>query len=127
MKTEAWLFGGVAAFFAVTGGIYAAYASDPAGIAALVLACIMAAVISFFCYQHHRRHDRRAQDRPGAEVADAAGPLEFLPAGSHWPIVTAAGFTLSALGVVVGLWLFLIAFGLLAVGVLGLVFQYARA
>ncbi|MFI7500808.1 cytochrome c oxidase subunit 4 [Streptomyces sp. NPDC049687] len=126
MRTEALLFGGVAVFFGGTAVLYGVWAhADPAGTAALIVACLMAAVISFFCAMNYRRRGRRPQDRPEAEVADGAGPLEFFPPQSRWPIVTAAGFAIAATGVVYGLWLFLIGVGVLGAGVSGMVFQYA--
>ncbi|MEV1081458.1 cytochrome c oxidase subunit 4 [Streptomyces sp. NPDC050211] len=126
MKVEAFLFGGVAAFFAGTAVLYGWWSGDPAGTAALVVAFLMGALVSFFCAVQYRRKGRRPQDRTDAEVADAAGPLEFFPPKSPWPIVTALGFAIAATGVVFGLWLFLIGFGVLAHGVVGMVFQYAR-
>jgi hypothetical protein len=125
MKVEALLFGGVAVFFAVAAALYGAWSGEPAGTAVLIVAFGMAAVVSFFCAVQYRRRGSRPQDRKEAEVADAAGPVEFFPPHSPWPVVTALGFTVAALGVVYGLWLFLIGVGVLARGVLGLVFQYA--
>ncbi|MFF3906738.1 cytochrome c oxidase subunit 4 [Streptomyces sp. NPDC001848] len=125
MKTEAVLFGGVAVFFAGSAVLYGAWSRDPAGTACLVIAFGMAALVAFFCAVQYRRKGRRPQDRKDAEVMDAAGPLEFFPARSPWPVVTALGFALAATGVVFGLWLCLIGLGVLARGVLGMVFQYA--
>ncbi|MER7834696.1 cytochrome c oxidase subunit 4 [Streptomyces sp. NPDC096040] len=127
MKVEALLFGGVAVFFGAAAVLYGVWSrADPAGTAALIVACGMAALVSFFCATNYVRRGRRPQDRSDTEVADAAGPLEFFPPHSPWPIVTALGFALSATGVVFGLWLLLIGFGVLARGVAGLVFQYAN-
>lgn len=126
MKVESLLFGGVAVFFGGTAALYGAWSGDPAGTAALIVAFGMAALVSFFCAVQYARRGRRPQDRTEAEVTDAAGPLEFFPPHSHWPIVTALGFSVAATGVVYGLWLFLIGLGVLARGVLGLVFQYAN-
>jgi hypothetical protein len=125
MKAEAILFAGVAAFFAVTGAVYGWLSADPAGTCALGIAFLMAALVAFFLGVQYRRRGRRPQDRPDAEVADAAGPVEFFPPHSPWPITVAAGFTLACLGVVYGLWLFLIGLGLVSHGVLGMVLQYA--
>ncbi|MDT3397120.1 cytochrome c oxidase subunit 4 [Streptomyces sp. B1866] len=125
MRTEARLFTGVAAFFGAAAGCYGPLSGDPAGTAALVVAFLMAALVAFFLHVQYRKRGRRPQDRPGADVADGAGPLEFMPPSSPWPVVTAAGFALAGGGVVYGLWLFLIGAGVLAAGVLGLVFQYA--
>ncbi|MEU9396715.1 cytochrome c oxidase subunit 4 [Streptomyces sp. NPDC048324] len=127
MKVEAVLFGGVAVFFGGSAALYGWWSGgDPAGTAALVIAFLMAALVSFFCAVQYRRRGRRPQDRPEAEVADAAGPVEFFPAASPWPLVTALGFAITCTGVVYGLWLFLIGFGVLARGVVGMVFQYAN-
>ena len=126
MLTEALLFCGVALFFGGTAVLYGVWAhADPAGTAALVVATLMAALVAFFCAMNYRRRGRRPQDRGDAEVADGAGPLEFFPPSSRWPIVTAAGFAVAATGVVYGLWLFLIGAGVLGAGVFGMVFQYA--
>ncbi|MCN9240305.1 cytochrome c oxidase subunit 4 [Streptomyces sp. RY43-2] len=125
MKTESWLFGVVALFFGGSAALYGVWSRDPAGMAVLIVAFGMAGVISFFCAVQYRRRGRRPQDRPEAEVADAAGPLEFFPAHSPWPFVTALGFAVAAAGVVYGLWLFLIGVAVLARGVFGLAFQYA--
>ncbi|MEV0182232.1 cytochrome c oxidase subunit 4 [Streptomyces sp. NPDC050625] len=126
MKVEALLFGGVALFFAGVAALYGAWSHESAGTAALIVAGGMAAVIAFFCAVQYLRKGRRPQDRTDAEVADGAGPLEFFPAESVWPLVTAFGFALAATGVVFGLWLFLIGFVVLARGVLGMVFQYVN-
>ncbi|MEU9955171.1 cytochrome c oxidase subunit 4 [Streptomyces sp. NPDC050982] len=126
MKVEAFLFGGVAAFFAAAAALYGWWSRDPAGTAALVVAFLMGALVSFFCAMQYRRKGRRPQDRTDAEVADSSGPLEFFPPQSPWPLITALGFAIASTGVVYGLWLFLIGFGVLARGVLGMVFQYAR-
>jgi hypothetical protein len=117
-------FGGVAVFFAASAVLYGWWAREPAGSAVLVVAFLMAALISFFTAVQYRRKGRRPQDRTDAEVADGAGPLEFFPPDSRWPVVTAFGFALTATGVVYGLWLFLIGFAVLARGVTGFVFQY---
>ncbi|MFG3659118.1 cytochrome c oxidase subunit 4 [Streptomyces sp. NPDC047706] len=126
MKTESLLFGVVTLFFAGIAGLYGAWSEEPAGTALLVIAFLMGGVVSFFNAVQYRRKGRRPQDRLEAEVADAAGPLEFFPDESPWPIVTALGLAVAATGVVYGLWLFLIGLAVLSRGVLGLVFQYAR-
>ncbi|KUM73254.1 cytochrome c oxidase subunit 4 [Streptomyces sp. ISL-22] len=125
MKTEARLFIGVAGFFLVTAVGYGWRSKEPAGTAVLVIAFLMAALVAFFLHTQYRRRGLRAQDRPDAEVVDTAGPLDFFPPHSPWPITTALGSVLAALGVVYGLWLFLLGIGVLGQGVLGMVFQYA--
>ncbi|GAA1947566.1 cytochrome c oxidase subunit 4 [Kitasatospora viridis] len=126
MKAEAWLFTGVAGFFAVTAGIYGWFAREPVGKAALVVAFLMASLVASFCWAQHVKLGRRPADDGSAEIAAGAGPLAFFAPASAYPLLTAAGAAVLALGVVYGTWLALIGFGVLAPGVAGFVFQYAR-
>ncbi|MFH8977019.1 cytochrome c oxidase subunit 4 [Streptomyces sp. NPDC017890] len=125
MRTEARLFTGVAAFFAVTAAGYGWFSHEPAGTAALTVAFLMASLVAFFLRVQYRKRGPRAQDRGDAEVLDTAGPLGFFPPHSPWPITAALGAVVLGLGIVYGLWLALIGFGVLALAVFGLVFQYA--
>ncbi|MEG3630112.1 aa3-type cytochrome oxidase subunit IV [Streptomyces poriticola] len=125
MRTEARLFTGVAVFFAATAACYGWFAQEPTGTAVLIIAFLMAALVAFFLYTQYRRRGIRAQDRRDAEIADGAGALDFFPPRSPWPITVAVGSVVVALGVVHGLWLALLGLGVLALGVFGLVFQYA--
>jgi hypothetical protein len=86
----------------------------------------MASLICFFFTQNYRRRGARPEDHRDGEIADRAGPLDFFPARSPYPLVTAAGAVLCALGVVFGLWLFLLGLGTLASGAGGMVFQYVH-
>jgi hypothetical protein len=127
MKTEAYLFGGVAAFFLVTAVAYGWWSGrEPAGTAALAVAFAMSALICFFFTQTYQRRGARPEDDREGEIAERAGPLDFFPARSAYPPVTAVGAALSALGIVFGLWLFLLGLGTLAAGVGGMVFQYVH-
>ncbi|HCA87366.1 MAG TPA: hypothetical protein DEQ61_18965 [Streptomyces sp.] len=124
MKTEAALFTGVAAFFAVVTAVYAWFASEPAGTAVLVVSFVMSSLVAVFLWTQYARHGVRAQDRRHVAVHETAGPLAFFPPRSYYPVLAAAGTALLALGVVYGLWLFLIGVGVLAPGVAGFVFQH---
>lgn len=124
MKGEALLFAGVAVFFAVTASVYAWLSLEPAGTAALTVSCLMSALVAFFCWIQYARRGPRAQDRKDAAVAETTGHLDFFPPRSYAPVLTAVAVAVLATGVVYGLWLFLIGFGLLAPGVAGFAFQY---
>ncbi|AVZ70982.1 hypothetical protein SLUN_00590 [Streptomyces lunaelactis] len=126
MKTEAILFAGVAGFFLVTDVLYAVWSKDPAGTAALTVSFLMALLVTFFFATNYRRKGLRPEDRGDGEIHERSGPVDFFPPHSAWPVLTAAGSALAALGVVFGLWLFLIGLGVLLAGVFGLVLQYAR-
>lgn len=126
MKTEGILFAGVAGFFLVTDVLYAVWSKDPAGTAALTVSFLMALLVTFFFATNYRRKGLRPEDRGDGKIHERSGPVDFFPPHSAWPVLTAAGSALAALGVVFGLWLFLIGLGVLLMGVFGLVFQYAR-
>ncbi|MEU2367595.1 cytochrome c oxidase subunit 4 [Streptomyces pseudogriseolus] len=116
---------GVSLFFAVSATTYGPSSAEPAGTAALVVSCLMSALVAFFLWYRHRKDGLLPKDRKGASVHEAAGPVAFFPPRSAFPVLAAAGTALLGLGAVYGLWLFLIGAGVLVPGVLGFVFQYA--
>ncbi|KUJ65075.1 hypothetical protein ACZ90_51700 [Streptomyces albus subsp. albus] len=125
MKQEAWLFGGVALFFLVADIGYALTSGpEPAGVAVLTVAFLMSALMSFFYLVNYRKRGIRPEDRKDADIVERSGVLDFFPPSSAYPVATALGAALTALGVVFGLWLFLIGLVPLLGGVLGLAFQY---
>ncbi|MEU5085298.1 cytochrome c oxidase subunit 4 [Streptomyces sp. NPDC021356] len=124
MKSEAYLFAGVAVFFLLTDAAYIWFAREPAGIAALTVSCFMSSVIAFFCLINHRRKGARPEDRATGEIRERSGRVDFFPPHSGHPVVTAAGVTLCAVGVVYGFWLFMIGFGVLAAGLIGMVLAF---
>lgn len=127
MKTEAYLFGGVAAFFLTTMlGYGLTSGPEPAGTAALAVAFVMSSLICFFFTQNYRRRGSRPEDDREGDVVERSGPVDFFPARSPYPVLTAVGAALGALGIVFGVWLFLLALGVLTAGVFGMVFQYVH-
>jgi Cytochrome c oxidase subunit IV len=126
VKVEMYLFIGVAAFFAVLAALYSWLSADPAGSPVLVIAFLMASLIAFFFATQYRRRGTRPEDTRVGDVAERVGPVDFFPPRSAWPLLAAAGFTAAALGVIFGLWLFLIGLGVLAWGVGGFIFQYVQ-
>ncbi len=125
MKAEAVLFAGVAGFFLLTDAGYEWWSGrEPAGTAALAVSFLMASVMSFFFTMNYRRRGPRPEDRKDARIAERAGRLDFFPPHSAYPALTALGIAVLALGVVFGLWLFLVAVGVLGAGVMGMVFQF---
>ncbi|MEU0213979.1 cytochrome c oxidase subunit 4 [Streptomyces sp. NPDC006265] len=126
MKSEAYLFAGVALFFLLTDAAYIWFAREPAGIAALTVSFGMSSVISFFCLVNYRRKGVRPEDRADAEIQERSGTIDFFPPQSGYPVLTALGAAVTAVGIVYGVWLILIGFGLLWPGVFGMVFQYGN-
>ena len=127
MKTEAYLFGGVAGFFLATGVGYGWWSGrEPAGTAALTVAFVMSSLICFFFAHNRYRRGARPEDTRDGEIADRAGPVDFFPPHSPYPALTGLGAAVSAVGLVFGLWLFILGFGVLFAGVGGLAFQYVH-
>ncbi|MFE3637510.1 cytochrome c oxidase subunit 4 [Streptomyces sp. NPDC059168] len=124
MKSEGYLFAAVALFFLLTDAAYIWFAREPAGIAALSVAFGMSSVISVFCLVNHRRKGLRPEDRPDGEIRERSGTIDFFPPHSAYPVITALGAAVIAVGLVYGVWIVLVGFGLLWPGVFGMVFQF---
>lgn len=124
MTAESVLFAGVSAFFAVCATVYGWWAAETVGTVVLVIAFLMAGLVSLALVRRHHRTGTLPQGRKEAEVHESVGPVAFFPPRSAFPVLAAVGTALLGLGMVYGLWLFLIGVGLLAPGVYGFVFQY---
>lgn len=126
MTTESWLFGGVSGFFLGTGLWYGLWSHEPAGSAVLGVAFLMSALIAAFFVRTGKERGLRPEDRGDGEIAERAGPVDFFPARSPYPPVVGAGAAVTALGIVYGVWVFLLGLGVLLAGVVGMVFQYVH-
>ncbi|MEU5976559.1 cytochrome c oxidase subunit 4 [Streptomyces sp. NPDC047315] len=123
MRGEAWLFTATAGFFLGVAVVYGVFAHEPAGLSALLVSFAMTALISAFLWRQRLRTQPRPEDRKDAQVQDTAGRrFSFPRPHSYAPVTAAAGFALLGLGVVKGLWIFLIGVGVLVPGVYGFVF-----
>ncbi|MFE6844828.1 cytochrome c oxidase subunit 4 [Streptomyces sp. NPDC057686] len=126
MKAEAWLFSGVAVFFVVTGGVYAVFSGDPAGVTALAVSFLMSALVAAFLWRQYGRGGRRPEDTADAEIRRGGGREFSFPARSFAPVITAVGTALMGIGAVQGLWLALIGGGVVIPGLFGFVFRPVR-
>ncbi|MFJ6215414.1 cytochrome c oxidase subunit 4 [Streptomyces sp. NPDC092296] len=124
MRGEAVLFTGVAVFFAVTASVYGWLSHETAGTVTLLVSFLMSSLVAFFFWVQYQRRGQRPQDRRGAEVAETAGPLDFFPPRSAYPVLAAAGTVLTALGIVLAIWLLVLGIGVVAAGVAGFVFEF---
>ena len=125
MKIEAWIFGICAAFIVLVTPVYWFMSEDPTGTAALVMTCLLAALVFFYLYFHASRMEPRPEDRKDAEIADGAGELGFFPPYSWWPLWCAATLAVMVFGVALGAWWLFIIGGILGAAALsGLVFEY---
>ena len=135
MKIEARLFLVIAVFCWVGAGVYAYWTGtsnsfsqgkvEPVGVAALILSGGLFGISGSFFWFVSRRIDPRPEDRPDAEIAEAAGELGFFSPGSYWPVGIAAAATVTGMGLAfVQVWLAIVGILLILFTVGGLLFEY---
>jgi small-conductance mechanosensitive channel len=124
MKIEAYLFGALAAFLVLVSAVYWWLSKDWTGTTCLVFSVLLAFMIAYYLWFTARRMEARPEDRPDAEISEGAGEVGFFPPHSWWPILLAASFTVTVVGLVIGPFLSVIGAGFLVVAVLGLLFEY---
>jgi hypothetical protein len=123
MKVEAWFYLGLAAFFAVIGAIYWFTSYEDAGTVMLVAAALLGVLVGGFLFQVARRIPPRAEDRPGATIAEGTGSIGDFPAPTVWPFVFGLGCVIVATGTVYGVWVLLAGGVVAGLGLVGMVRQ----
>jgi Cytochrome c oxidase subunit IV len=131
MKTEWRIFSIVAAFLLLACFVYAGWTWGETGriewigSVALLLSFLLCAMCGGFFWFISRRIDPRPEDRPDAEIADAAGEVGFFSPGSYWPFGLGLAAMIAGFGLAFWLW-WLLAAGLVAVigAACGMLFEY---
>jgi hypothetical protein len=127
VRTEAWIFAITTAFFVVVSPSYWLISGDWTGTSALVMTTLLAAMMTVYLGFHAAKMEPRPEDLPDAEIADGAGELGFFPPYSWWPLWCGASLGVIVFGVAMGAWwLVIIGFGLGALALSGLIFEYYR-
>jgi len=125
----------IAVFFAVISGVYAVWGIfDPiqqgvewAGTIALGLVAGLAGLIAFYLGLGHRNQGGvLPEDRPDANIDDGDPELGHFSPWSWWPILLAGSAGLVLLGLAVGFWICYIGAPLIAVALVGWVYEYYR-
>jgi hypothetical protein len=126
MKVEGWLFLGSGLFFAGTDVVYWYTSKDPTGTTALAIVVGFAVLVGFYVLFTGRRLPERPEDNPQGEIEQGTGEVGFFSPHSWWPLFLALGAAVTAAGMAIGWWLFLI--GLLGTvfATIGFVFEYYR-
>ena len=123
MKTETKVVLFAAAFVGVIAAIYWFTSYEDAGAVMLAMGAIAYAMLCGYLYLQVRRLNRGPvrpeDDDDGSYVADVE--VGYFPAASVWPAALAMGAVLVALGLVFGVWFFVIA----AIFIVGAVAGYA--
>jgi hypothetical protein len=131
VRGESLLFAIVSGFLylaAIVYGFWTKYATHGVewiGVTALVLSGLLTGMCTLYFFVVSRRIDPRPEDRPDAEISDAAGEVGFFSPGSYWPLGLALAALVAGLGLVY--WqVWLLGLGLLAVlgATGGLLFEY---
>jgi hypothetical protein len=132
MKVEGLIFAVYAVFLGIAGTVYWILVSntgdrtETAGIVALFVTMGLGLLIGGYLLFTSRRIEPRPQDLADAEVADGAGELGNFSPRSYWPFFIAFALFLAMLGMIVGVWLGLIAGVIVLYAVVGLVFEQYR-
>jgi hypothetical protein len=124
MRVEGFLFSFLAIFLVGVSVIYWFLSHDPTGFTVLILSGGLAFIVGYYVLFTARRMELRPEDREDAEIAEGAGEVGFFAPHSWWPIALAASFTVTTLGLVFGLFVFLIGTVMLLIAVSGLLFEY---
>jgi protein-S-isoprenylcysteine O-methyltransferase Ste14 len=126
MKFEGGLFIGCAIFFGVVDVIYWFLSKEVTGTTALALAVALAFLTGFYLLFTGRRLPPRPEDNVDGEIEEGTGELGFFSPHSWWPLYVGLAAAISAFGVAIGWWLFLIGLLALFLTVIGFVFEYYR-
>jgi len=126
MKVEGLLFTGVAVFFAVIDVVYWYTSHDPTGTTALALAVALGFLVGFYLFITGRRTGMRPEDRPNADISEAAGEFGFFSPHSWWPLFTAGAVAIVAVGVVFAWWLAIVGLMCVVITAMGFVMEYYR-
>lgn len=124
MKVEGLLFALMAVFLVVVSGIYWVLSLDPAGTTMILLSGGLALIVGYYLWFTSRRMEARPEDRADAEISEGSGEMGFFSPHSYWPILLAFAFTLTTLGLVIGVWLFVTGFVLVSITASGFLFEY---
>lgn len=119
MVVEWRLFAGASAFFAIVATVYGLTSHEEAGTVMLALAVGSLAFIAVYLRIESRRTGLRAEDRPDADPADAAGEVGYFPSSSIWPFVMATAAVVIANAFVFGVWLAILGGFLFVTAVVG--------
>jgi len=124
VRVEGLIFSLIAVFLLVVGGVYWIVSRDPTGFTCIILAGGLGLMVGYYLLFTGARIDERPEDREDAEIAEGAGEVGFFAPHSWWPMALAFSATVTAMGLVFGLFLILIGTGLLLVSLSGLLFEY---
>lgn len=121
------LFSGLSVFYVIMAVIYYYVGGEAVGITGMILAACLAGMVGFYVWFTQKRIGFAIpSDNDDAEIADDAGELGFYSPHSWWPLPVALSATAMSVGLIIGWWLTLIAFGVLVISIIGMVTEYEK-
>lgn len=96
------------------------------GTVVLGLSAVLSGLIAFYLARVNREQGLLPEDRPDAVIDDGDAEQGFFSPFSWWPIALAGAIALVFIGVSVGLWLAFLGIPLVAISLVGWIYQYYR-
>ena len=133
MRTNATLFWILAIFFFLMDAVYVIWSLidtgkvEWAGTMGIGLAGTLGVFLAFYMGRSHAAQGGElAEDRPDANIDDGDPELGHFSPWSWWPILLAFSCGLIFLALAVGMWIIYIGGALVAVALVGWVYEYYR-
>lgn len=132
MRTNARLFWLLTAFYIVADAGYVIstisfYGKfEVIGSAAIAMLVFMSGFIAFYLQKTARVQGPVPEDRLDANIEDGDTEIGFFAPWSWWPFFLGAFGALAFASLAIGWWLFIIAFPLSLVAIIGFVFEHSR-
>ena len=97
------------------------------GTLAIGLSGVLAGFIAFYVSAVHKAQGAELpEDRLDSNIDDGDPEMGFFSPWSWWPVMLAASLSLMFLGMAVGFWVSFIGVGLVAISLVGWVYEYYR-
>ncbi|MDO8731808.1 MAG: cytochrome c oxidase subunit 4 [Actinomycetota bacterium] len=126
MKIEGRIFAVGCVFFLLVAAVYWYVAYDPIGTTVLVMCGALTFLVGFYLIYTSKRVYPRPEDRGDANIDEADPEYGFYSPHSWWPLVTGFAVFCTALGLVFAVWLVVLGAFILAIALVGWIFEYYR-
>lgn len=124
MKVEGLLFSLLAVFLLVVAAIYWIFSKEVAGTTMILLSGGLALIVGYYLMFTARRLDARPEDRPDAEISEGSGEMGFFAPHSWWPIIAAAAFSFTTVGIAIGPWMVITGLIAIILAATGFLFEF---
>mgnify|MGYP000896419924 FL=1 len=99
---------------------------EVAGPIALFITALMMALAGWYLWVTNRKFENLPDDNPDGEISDVEGDFGFFTPSSWWPLALGFSAALAFAGLAVGWWLFMIAFVIGCVALVGWTFEHFK-